>query len=182
MTHTWCSRAHRNCYVLAASAAVWEEPADIRLHMLFMEMTTFALTGPYRGWQLYQHEKTSGTTKSVSSDCRYHIKSTVLMIFVRNNRSCFQRFQTQMRCYRGTSGERDFWLDWCDWVFISPGQVWRPRRSTPRKEWRVREGCRSRPGCGCSPPSETPWTGYLRRGRFNHHQCHRNWSGSYLQH
>lgn len=169
MTHTWCSRAHRNCYVLAASAAVWEEPADIRLHMLFMEMTTFALTGPYRGWQLYQHDQISVSWLQIS----YQICSSD------EQRICFQ---TQMRWYRGVSSEREFWLDWCDWVFISPGQVWRPRRSTPRKEWRVREGCRSRPGCGCSPPSETPWTGYLRRGRFNHHQCHRNWSGSYLQH
>ncbi len=70
--HTWCSRVRLDWYILAASAAVWEELADVRLHMLFMEMTTFPSQ---------VRDSFINTTKSVSPDRRYPIKSAVVRIW-----------------------------------------------------------------------------------------------------
>lgn len=167
--HTWCSRMRLNWYILAASAAVWEELADVRLHMLFMEMTTFPSQVRIAA------DSFINTTKSVSPDCRYPIKSAVVMVCVRHNASGFRRrcdhvqvwfligLMWALRLYLTCPGLASSQIDASYGVASSGGLSFTSRMRMLTTVWDAMD-----------------WLSEERQ--MKHHQSHRNWTGSYVQH
>lgn len=113
--HTWCSPSALRLIYIYINA----EPSCLRgaiwcqITYAFHGNDNFSLPGTNRSWQLYQHKKPLGTTKSVSSDRRYHPEEidsvhAILMIFVRNNRSRF-------RCLSNADAIKAtrVWRAWC---------------------------------------------------------------------